>query len=224
MTNSSDLLTLDSALAGHTPNVQTLVDVDNRVVTGNGADFLDLASANFTLPAGLTIFGGTGSPTMGSTGNETIWTNSNATTVTAGTANTTVLGGAGNDIINGGTGNDTIDGEGGANTIASGAGDDTIYGNPGDTINGGVGNDTLILKLTATQAQNDAADLAAAQAFIAANSNSSSSSGPTYTFTSADLAGLTFSNIESLQVPNAPEPACLSLLGLAALGLLRRRD
>ena len=43
MTNSSDFLTLDS---GGTPNVQTVVDVQ-RIITGNGNDILDMASATF---------------------------------------------------------------------------------------------------------------------------------------------------------------------------------
>jgi Ca2+-binding RTX toxin-like protein len=38
-----------------------------------------------------------------------------------------------------------------------------------DTYDGGVGTDTLVLKLTAAQANADAADIAAAQAFIAAS-------------------------------------------------------
>ena len=211
LTNATDLITLDSALTGHTPNVQTVVDIQS-IFTGNGDDFVDLASANFILPAGLTIFGGSGT--------ETIWTNSAATTVNAGSGNTTILAGAGNDILNGGTGADNITGGAGTDTVISGGGDDFIVGGPGDLVNGGTGTDTLVLELTAAQRQADSTDIAAAQSFITANFNTASSTGPQYTFTSPDLSGLTFSNVESLVVP---EPSALSLLVCAAAALSRRR-
>src|SRR5262249_55131004 len=91
MTNSADFLTLDSALAGHTPNVQTLVDIDFRVVTGNGNDFVDLASANFTM-AGVNIIGGSG--------NEIIWANAGDDTITSGGGTDIIDAGPGNDLIN----------------------------------------------------------------------------------------------------------------------------
>jgi Ca2+-binding RTX toxin-like protein len=209
MTNSSDFITLDS---GGVPNVQTVSGVQ-RIVTGNGNDIVDMASANFTLPA-ITIFGGTG--------NQTIWANSGDTTINAGPGTNTLCGGPGNDTINGGTGNDTIDGGTGNNTVNSGGGDDSLTYNAlkdvgtTDIFNGGTGTDTLVLQLTAAEGVSDAADIAAAQAFITANYDPTSSTGPTYTFSSFDL---TFSNVESLDVQIAPEPSALCLIGAAVAGL-----
>src|SRR3982750_1920553 len=93
MTNATDaMFVLDSS------NHQTISDIQ-RIITGNGNDFLDLASTTVNL-GDITIFGGPG--------NETIWDGSGNDTINAGSGNPNIVGGPGNDIINGGTGNDTI--------------------------------------------------------------------------------------------------------------------
>jgi Ca2+-binding RTX toxin-like protein len=220
MTNSTDLLTLDSAGSGHLPNVQTVNDVQ-RIVTGNGDDFLDLASANFTLPA-ITIFGGTG--------RETIWANSGDTIINAGTGNTTIRGGPGNDIIYGGTGMDTIDGGSGTDTINSGGGDDTIGGGPGTDSLSGNGGHNIIDGGTGT-------DTYTTGSASPMSSYSITRSGPvSFTIAALDSSSVDqLSNVEFAQFSDqtldlstvpAPEPTSLSFIacGIAALSLRRRKS
>jgi hypothetical protein len=174
-------------------NQQTLVSVE-RVVAGDGGDIINLASKTILL--GDTFIDG-------GLGNDLIWANAGNDTINASGGNDRVDGGPGNDTISGGDGNDVLDGGSGDDIVRGDAGDDTLVytvsqnvGNT-DVYDGGSGIDTLVLKLTNAQASAYAADIASAQAFVAANSNSSSSAGPSYQFSSF---GLSFSNIESIQV------------------------
>jgi Ca2+-binding RTX toxin-like protein len=105
MTNAADFITLDS---GGSPNVQTVVNVQ-RIITGNGNDVLDMASANFSLP-GTSIFGGSG--------NELIWANVGGDTISLGNGTDLVDAGPGDDLIKIDVGHDTIEGGTGTDTAA----------------------------------------------------------------------------------------------------------
>jgi len=106
MSNSTEFITLDSATTGHSPNVQTVVDVQ-RILTGNGDDVVDMASANFTLPGTVIDLG---------SGNEIIWANSGDDTISAGSGNDTINAGPGNDTIDAGLKTDAIEGGTGTDT------------------------------------------------------------------------------------------------------------
>ena len=78
-----------------------------------------------------------------------------AFTITGGSAADVITGGAGNDTIDGGAGNDTLSGGAGADSITAGAGDDSIVGFVGaDTVTGGDGTDTLVLTGSMTTSAN----------------------------------------------------------------------
>lgn len=94
-------------------------------------------------------------------------------------------GGAGNDTVTGDAGNDTL-----VYTWSDNVGATDVY-------DGGADTDTLVLRLTQAQANVAAADIAAAQAFITAHADPTSTTGPSYTFSAF---GLTFSNVEALSV------------------------
>ena len=188
MTNVGDaIFALDAS------NQQTLVSVES-IVAGDGSDIIDLASTQVTL-GNVNINGGAG--------DDIIWGNAGNDTIQGLDGNDRIDGGPGNDVISGGNGNDILDGGAGSDTVTGDSGSDTfIYSqtqNIGytDTYGGGTGQDTLTLKLTAAQANADAADIAAAQAFITANYNLTASTGPSYTFSSFSL---TFSTIEALNM------------------------
>ncbi len=168
MTNFTDaMFVLNSS------NQQTISDVQ-RIITGNGNDFLDLASATINL-GDISIFGGSG--------NETIWDNSGNDTITTGNGNNTIVGGPGNDIINGGTGSDNIYIGSGNNTVNSGGGDDNLtYSVPQnvgstDTFNGGTGSDTLTLTLTSSEYNAYSSDITGALAFVSNNANTAQQHG-----------------------------------------------
>ncbi len=107
MTNNTDLLTLD--LGG----VQALSNIQ-QLVTGDGDDIVDLASANFSL-GNVIVFGGSG--------NQTIWLSAGNDTINLGQGNDIVNAGPGNDYISVGSPagyHDIIDGGSGVNTAAFG--------------------------------------------------------------------------------------------------------
>ncbi len=206
MTNMGDaLFILNDA------NQQTLFSIE-RIVAGDGGDVINLSSTTVTL-GNTFIDGGPGDDILwGNSGNDTIQGAGGNDNIDGGLGNDSLLGqdgddnvkgGAGNDTVSGGNGNDVLDGNAGNDTVTGDAGNDTLVytqsDNAGatDNYNGGADSDTLVLRLTAAQANADAADIAAAQAFIASHLDTTSSTGPSYTFSSF---GLTISNIESITV------------------------
>ena len=187
MTNAAD------AMFALTGSNLTLNSVEN-IAAGPGNDIVDLASNQVRL-GNLTI--------TGSSGDDILWANAGNDLVQGNDGNDRINGGPGNDIVNGGNGDDVVDGGAGNDTVTGDAGNDTLVytwseniGNI-DVYDGGLDSDTLVLQLTQAQANVAAADIAAAQAFIAAHSDTTSSTGPSFTFTKF---GLTFSNIETLSV------------------------
>jgi Ca2+-binding RTX toxin-like protein len=188
LTNVRDFLTIRDGNGN-----QTLFSIEN-IVAGNGNDFVNLSDPTIVL--GNTFING-------GSGDDILWGNAGNDTIQGVDGNDNLNGGPGNDIVNGGNGNDTVDGGSGNDTVTGDAGDDTLIYTAGENVgatdnyNGGTGTDTLILRLTPAEAAAAAADIAAAQAFITANYNTNSSTGPSYTFSSF---GLTFSNIEVLEV------------------------
>jgi Ca2+-binding RTX toxin-like protein len=152
---------------------------------GSGADTLQGASFGDSFMDIDTLYGGDGDDffvtlsgglsrniSYGEAGNDTIYGNGGADTLSGGSGNDQIYGYAGSDYILGGDGNDTIDGHtresgvsfgtndvdtidggagddyinhnGGASSISGGSGNDTIYGNvQSDIIYGGSGNDQI---------------------------------------------------------------------------------
>jgi Ca2+-binding RTX toxin-like protein len=219
MTNSTDLLTLESGQSGHLPNTQTVVNIQ-RIITGNGNDFVDLASTSFVLSA-ISIFGGSG--------NETIWTNSGDTTLITGNGNNTIRGGPGNDILSAGTGIDSILGGAGNDAINSGGNDDTIDGGPGNDslsgagghnlIDGGTGADTYTTGSASPMSAYSITRTGPANFTIAALDSSSLDQ-----LTNVEFAQFSDQMLDLSTVP-APEPSAMCLLpaGLAVLSIGRMR-
>lgn len=192
-------------------NQQTLFSIE-RIVAGDGGDIINLANTSITLgdtfiDGGLAddiLWGNAGNDTIqGAAGNDQIDGGPGNDILRGQDGDDNVKGGAGNDTITGGNNNDTLDGNAGNDNLNGDSGNDTLVytqsENTGatDIYNGGTGTDTLVLRLTAAQANAAAADIAAAQVFMAANLNTGSSTGPSYSFSSFSL---TVSNIESITV------------------------
>jgi len=213
LTNVNDFLTIRNGNGN-----QTLFNVEN-VVAGNGGDVINLSDSSIVL-GNLLINGGSG--------DDILWGNAGNDTIQGVDGNDNIRGGPGNNVLNGGNGNDILNGGGGNDTVTGDAGNDTLFfakaENAGVVLyNGGTGTDGLVLQLTPAEAAAAAADIVAANAFIAANYNTTASNGPSYTFNSF---GLTFSNVESLQEDVVPEPSTWAMLsvGSAALFAIRRRQ
>ncbi|HEX3572709.1 MAG TPA: Ig-like domain-containing protein, partial [Acidobacteriaceae bacterium] len=184
---------VNDAIFALTGSNMTLNSVEN-IAAGPGNDIVDLAS-NQVLLGNLTI--------TGSNGDDLLWGNAGNDVIQGNDGNDRINGGPGNDNISGGNGDDIVDGGAGNDTVTGDAGNDTLIytwsENVGatDVYDGGLDTDTLVLRLTQAQANAAAADIAAAQAFIAAHSDPTSGTGPSFTFSTF---GLTFSNIEALSV------------------------
>src|SRR5439155_1376730 len=91
------------------------------------------------------IFGDAGADTITSGGgNDTIQAGTEDDLVSSGGGNDLVVGDAGNDTVNAGAGNDVVQGDFGDDVINGGAGDDLLIGARGDdTIHGDAGNDII---------------------------------------------------------------------------------
>ncbi|WP_165978855.1 calcium-binding protein [Antarcticimicrobium luteum] len=80
----------------------------------------------------------------GSTGNDTIFGNGEATEFYGNGGNDRISGGGGGDTLNGGAGKDRLLGQGGGDTLLGGGGNDRLSGGGGDDIlSGGAGKDVL---------------------------------------------------------------------------------
>jgi VCBS repeat-containing protein len=90
-------------------------NLDTDLSGGGTADVIASAAA------GETLNGGTGN------GNDLLFGNDGADTMTSGAGNDLLVGGLGNDTMNGGDDNDTLVGGQGLDTMTGGAGDDTFY-------------------------------------------------------------------------------------------------
>jgi Ca2+-binding RTX toxin-like protein len=107
-----------------------------------------------TVRAALNIPVNSGTPTIGTSGDDTMNGTSGDDTIYGLAGHDTIHGLAGNDLIHGGEdsdylygdgGDDTLYGEGGYDNIDGGTGNDTIYaGADGGTFSGGDGNDTIV--------------------------------------------------------------------------------
>ncbi|MGZ7087756.1 MAG: calcium-binding protein, partial [Ilumatobacteraceae bacterium] len=192
---------------------------NNLLDGGNGSDTADYSSAQHLVFADLATGGGVQLDSSynvvaqdtyvsienltGSSHDDILIGDTNANVINGGDGNDVVQGGSGGDTLHGGNGDDIINGGSGDDTVTGDAGNDTLIytlsENIGATDNydGGTGTDTLVLRLTQAQANMAAADIAAAQAFIAAHYDPNISTGPSFTFSTF---GLTFSNIEAIQV------------------------
>ena len=184
MTNAGDLLVYDQG------GQHTLTSVEN-ILAGNGNDVVDLAGSSDS----FTVNGGAA--------DDILWGGSGNDAIQGTDGNDIIDPGPGNDVVDGGNGDDTITVEAGNKTVTGDAGNDTLIysvdANNGYTTNfdGGTGTDTVELHVTSSEAAAFAVDITAAQAFIAANSDDTSSTGPSHTFSSF---GLTFSNVETLKI------------------------
>ena len=215
MTNVSD------ALSAAVPDGRQSIANVERIIAGDGADIIALASSTFVL-GDLYVDGGRGDDILwGNSGNDTILGNEGDDRIDGGPGNDNLVGGPGNDIITGGAGDDTVDGGTDDDRLDGNAGNDMVFGRDGndtlvytltenigdaDVYDGGTGTDALELHLTVAQANAAATEIAAAQAFISANNNTSSETGPTFTFS----FGLTFSNIEALTIVLTDGPVSLT--------------
>ena len=188
MSNAGDFLTIRDG-GGN----QTLFSVE-QIVAGNGGDVINLSDPTIVL--GNTYI-------QGGAGDDILWGNAGNDWIVGGDGNDNIIGGPGNDTLNGNNDNDTLDGGSGNDIVTGDAGDDmliyTASENVGatDYYDGGPGTDTLVLRLTPTENAAAAAEIAAAQTFITNHYDTTSTNGPSYTFSSFNL---TFSNIEVLEV------------------------
>ena len=107
-----------------------------------------------------------------------------------------------NDYLDGGAGNDQLYAQQGDDTanytwtdhLSAYPDDYTDLGNS-DAYDGGFGSDTLQLTLTYGEAKALSGEIADYQAFLAANANPNSDNGPTFNFTSFDLAATDFEEL-----------------------------
>jgi len=164
------------------------------------------------------IYGGEGNDSIdGDSGDDRIYGGSGNDTLRGDDNNDRLYGEDGNDNLFGGTGDDQLDGGAGSDVIKSEDGNDTATyvasENVGshDVYEGNKGYDTLKLVLTQAQANSAAVqqEIAAYQAFMAANYNPNSSGGPTFHFNSFDLDVRTFENLQVTVIapPNAAPDA-----------------
>jgi serralysin len=110
------------------------------------ADLGDSHNARGNIANALLFQGNTASlieNAIGGSGNDTMYGNEAANTLTGNGGNDLLKGGGGADTLNGGSGDDTLWGQDGADTLNGGLNNDSLKGGGGaDTLNGGLGSDT----------------------------------------------------------------------------------
>ncbi|MBI5278479.1 MAG: hypothetical protein HY854_18715 [Burkholderiales bacterium] len=111
----------DSMDGGADNDTYTVDNVGDTITDSAGTLDVVLASASFTLSAGLERLTLTGTADINGGGNDS------ANLITANAGSNSLSGGLGNDTIYGVGGNDTLDGGGGNDSMVGGAGNDTYY-------------------------------------------------------------------------------------------------
>jgi len=164
------------------------------------------------------LFGGDGRDKLeGGRGNDLLDGGAGNDRLDGGKGDDELFGGEGNDKLYGGRGNDLLDGGAGNDRVFGGKGDDiAVYSMTENAGNGGCGrgdfydggegnNDVLRLILTAEELAdaNVQADIAAFEAFLAANPSGCGNNGEVFKFTSFDL---TVRNFEALEIPESGTP------------------
>jgi Ca2+-binding RTX toxin-like protein len=90
------------------------------------------------------LLSGIGSTIHGGDGGDTIYGGAGADHLFGDSGNDKLYGGDNNDVLDGGIGNDTLWGDAGSDQLYGGADDDTLHGGAdNDTLDGGTGNDTI---------------------------------------------------------------------------------
>ena len=132
--------------------VDSDVDVNIVVDSGNGDDFIMTGAGNDRIDAGKgndTVYAGAG--------RDDVFGNSGDDHLSGGDGDDVVYGGDGNDFITGTTGNDYLEGGVGEDTLWGGAGDDILSGGrDNDRLEGDSGNDTVYTGLGADSVENSA--------------------------------------------------------------------
>ncbi|MFN4281736.1 MAG: putative Ig domain-containing protein [Alphaproteobacteria bacterium] len=173
---------------------------------GVGNDEIDGGSGNDTIEGGAgndVLYGGSGHDTIyGDSSEGAVSGSPLLITVTA----TDASGASVSDTfdLNYPANNDTIDAGSGNDYVDAGQGDDIVIHRVGENLGasdiytGNTGNDTLRLVLTSAEAANSAIqqDIAAFQAFLAANNDPNSDDGAVFQFTAFDLQVSNFENLE----------------------------
>jgi len=133
----------DSSLVGMITGNDTLVDVEQALLTG-GASANVIDASDFNGSATLVGLAGADTITGGSIV-DLIYGGDGNDIISANGGGDIIHGQGGNDSVLGGDGNDTIRGSAGRDTLRGDAGDDMIFGqgSSGDILQGGTGNDTL---------------------------------------------------------------------------------
>ncbi len=178
---------------------------NDSLTGGAGNDLLIGGAGNDTLDGGTgndTLYGGTGNDRLlGGAGNDVLYGDSNSGGSGSGSGGSNGTGGyvSGNDYLDGGAGNDVLYAQGGNDTGSySWTENKLINGSTSiDRYDGGKGFDTLELHLSASQLAAIHPQLAAFDAFLAANANINRDNGPTFTFSSFNLS---VSNWEAYKV------------------------
>ncbi|MTI10965.1 DUF4114 domain-containing protein [Curvivirga aplysinae] len=148
------------------------------------------------------IFGNEGSDTIyGGAGSDAIQGNEGDDVIEGGEGADGLFGGANSDDLDGGIGIDLIDGGSGDDIGRFTIGEGGITGgedNAGEVYKGGSGTDTLTVSYSADDLADSAivADMVALKSFIEANSDASSTDGPSQTF---DAIGLTVQDWEDVE-------------------------
>ncbi|TNC96937.1 MAG: hemolysin-type calcium-binding repeat family protein, partial [Stygiobacter sp.] len=192
---------------GDMVSINTMNQLDDTVIGGEGVDtltassgndaiFLDAASGGARLDGIEVIDAGAGNDVVDLTSNRFDYGN---VTIDGGSGNDVLWSSAGDDTLIGGAGNDTLNAGAGDDVLQGGDGNDTIIvdkdESAGDVVDGGSGTDTLRVELTSgqyTEAVRD--ELLEFNAFASDPANA----GQSFTFDS--LGGLQVTNMEGLSV------------------------
>ncbi len=138
-TDKIDLGSLDigdfAALSIAQVGADAVLTFGEGTLTLEGVDALTLTASEF----------GLGTETIaGTSGDDSLYSNSGGDFIDAGAGDDMASGGAGSDTILGGDGKDRLYGDGGDDSIDGGLSDDRIYGGGGnDTLDGGARNDRI---------------------------------------------------------------------------------